>query len=259
MRAAAACFSLMVLIGSAASAADLQGTFDRTFDVRPGTSFVLDNTNGRVVVRSWDVPRVHVHAVKHAESRDPSEAKKVFDAMLIVPSQTADSLRIETRIPRRNDGLFDWIAGISVNMTVLYDVTVPRSMNVQVDNTNGTIEISDVRGSIRVSNTNGRIDCSHCAGSLDAETTNGPIRAEFTDVDRGGAVRLQSTNGGLHVSLPRTVGARVDASTTNGSVRTDLPVLSTSSQSHELRGTINGGGAELRLRTTNGSISIQAH
>ena len=59
--------------------------------------------------------------------------------------------------------------------------------------------------------------------------------------------------------MPKSVAARVDASTTNGGITTDLPVTTTETGHHTLRGTINGGGsAELRLRTTNGSITIEA-
>src|SRR5438067_490662 len=46
------------LAATAAFAANLQGNFDRTFDVRPGTSFALDNTNGHITIRSWDQPRI---------------------------------------------------------------------------------------------------------------------------------------------------------------------------------------------------------
>ena len=53
-------------------------------------------------------------------------------------------------------------------------------------------------------------------------------------------------------------GSRSVAGTTNGSINSDIPVLTSSSDRHSLRGTINGGGpAELRLHTTNGSIEIK--
>jgi len=78
-------------------------------------------------------------------------------------------------------------------------------------------------------------------------------------VNPGKSIRLETTNGRITVALPRSLTARVDASTTNGSITTDLPVTTTEMSHHALRGTINGGGsAELRLRTTNGSINIEA-
>ena len=77
-------------------------------------------------------------------------------------------------------------------------------------------------------------------------------------VTPGKSVRLETTNGGFALLAPRTLAARVDAANTNGSINTELPITTTQTGRHSLRGTINGGGAELRLRTTNGSIEIRA-
>jgi DUF4097 and DUF4098 domain-containing protein YvlB len=109
-----------------------------------------------------------------------------------------------------------------------------------------------------VSNTNGHIELVRCAGDLDAETTNGAIRAELAEVNPGKGIRLETTNGRITIALPKSIAARVDASTTNGSIKTDLPVTTTEVRRNTLRGTINGGGGELKLRTTNGSITIEA-
>jgi len=251
--------STIFLTAAASGAATLQGNFDRTFDVRPGILFALDNTNGHITVRSWDQPRIQVHALKKVESRDSEVAKRAFDALAIEPSVTADAVRINTRYPRQSQGLFDWIAGTNVNINVEYEVTVPRTTNLEIDDTNGAIDVSDVRGSHRLSTTNGHIELLRCSGSVEAETTNGHIRAELAEVTPGKTLRLETTNGGITIALPRAVAARIDASTTNGSIKTDLPVTTTEFKRTSLRGTLNGGGtAELRLRTTNGSINIES-
>jgi DUF4097 and DUF4098 domain-containing protein YvlB len=211
-------------------------------------------------LRSWDQSRVRIVAEKRVESRDSDAAKKAFNELRVESSASGGNVRVTTHYPRRNssDGLFDWLAGTNVSMTVNYEVTVPRAMNVDIDNTNGGIEVYDVRGSMHISNTNGHIELAGCAGDVDAETTNGHVRAEMSEVSAKG-VRLESTNGRITVALPRAISARVDASTTNGRINTDLPITTTRFEKTSLRGTINGGGGgEVRLRTTNGSIDIQA-
>jgi putative adhesin len=257
--------NLLVLIGIAlvagtAAASTLEEKFDRAFDVRPGQLFALTNTNGHITIHAWDQPRVQVHALKRVEGRDADAMKKAMAALKIEPSLGADGLRINTVYPKNNGGgFFDWLAGSNVSAGVEYEVTVPRSMNLTIDNTNGAIEISDVRGSHHIENTNGHIELSRCGGDVDAETTNGAIKAELTEVTPGKSMRLESTNGRITVTLPKSVAMRVDAATTNGSVNTELPVTTTEMRDHALRGTINGGGnAELHLRTTNGSINIEA-
>ena len=244
---------------AATYAATLEETFDRTFDVRAGSTFTLENTNGHITVRSWDQPRVRVVGEKRVESRDADAARKAFAELRVEPWVSSDGVHIVTHYPRSNDGgLFDWLAGTNISMAVNYEISVPRTMNIELDNTNGGIDVSDVKGSMHISNTNGHIELLRCAGDVDAETTNGHVRAELSEVTAGKAVRLETTNGRITIALPRNVGARLDASTTNGRINTDLPVATTRVEKTSLRGSINGGGPEVRLRTTNGSIDIQA-
>ena len=250
--------SVAIAAAATASAATLHETFDRTFDVRPGSNFTLENTNGRMTVRSWDQPRVRIVAEKRVESRDADAAKKAFAELRIEPTLAADGLHVVTHYPAHNGGLFDWLAGSNISVNVNYEITVPRSMNVDLDNTNGNIDVSEVRGAMHVSNTNGHIELLGCGGSIDADTTNGHIKAEL-DMVTGKGVHLETTNGRITVALPRSVSARVDAETTNGRINSDLPVTTNRIEKTALRGTINGGGAtDVRLRTTNGSIDIQA-
>jgi DUF4097 and DUF4098 domain-containing protein YvlB len=250
----------ILLVAGAANAATLEETFDRTFDVRPGTLFALNNTNGHIDVKAWNQPRVQVHALKRVESRDADLARKIMSELRIEPSVSADGVRINTIYPKHNNGgIFDWLAGNNVSMSVEYEVTVPASMNLTLDDTNGAVEVSDVHGSHHISTTNGHITVARSGGDIDAETTNGAIKAELADVTPGKNLRLETTNGHISITLPKSLAARIDASTTNGSINSDLPVTTTEMRHHALRGTVNGGGnSELRLRTTNGSINIEA-
>src|SRR5438445_11084510 len=119
-----------VSIAAAASDGTLEETFDRTFEVRPGLRFTLENTNGHITVRSWDQAKVRVRAEKRVESRDSEAAHKAFANLKIEPSLAADGLHIVTRYPKRSDGgLFDWLAGTNVSMTVNHEITVPRMMH----------------------------------------------------------------------------------------------------------------------------------
>ena len=249
---------LSLFAAATAGASTLEETFDRTFDAR--SNFTLTNTNGHINVRSWDQAKIQVHAVKKVKAGDADLAKKVMAELRIDPTVTADGVSINTIYPKReNGGFFSWLAGEEVSMDVEYEITVPRSISLNLETTNGAIEVDSVKGSHRVTTTNGHIDLTRCSGDVEAETTNGGIKAELTDVNPGKSIRLETTNGRINVTLPKTIAARVDASTTNGSVNSYLPVTTTEMRNHRLRGTINGGGAaELKLHTTNGSITIEA-
>lgn len=251
-------FALALLLAAAtAGATTLEQTFDRTYDIRPGARLVLDNVNGRVTVAAWDQPRVRIIARQRVESRDGDLARKTMAGLVNVAAD-ANGVRIHTNQPRNADGFFAWLAGQSIQTRVNYDIAVPRSMNLDVETVNGTVSAANVSGALRFSTVNGRINIERCAGELNASTTNGGIVAELLSLTPGRPLKLSTTNGRISVAVPRTIAARVDASTANGAITSEIPVQAHSSSRNSLRGTMNGGGnAELSLHTTNGSIDIR--
>ena len=242
-----------IVFSGVAYAERLQEPFDRTLDVRAGTPVSIDNVNGRITVTTWDQPRVRIHAIRKAES------KEVLDKLSVDVRQNANGLTIETHMPKRDGGGFlDFLFGNEGNSSIDYDVTVPRMTDLKVENTNGGISASDVVGVIELSTTNGRIEAIRCSGSMNAGTTNGAIRAELVQVSSGKPMKFETTNGSITLLVPPSFAANVTAETTNGSIRTDLPVTTKSFSRRELHGTMNGGGAELGLYTTNGSIEVRS-
>lgn len=251
-------FAMLMLIAGAAGAAELREQFSQTYDVRPGSAVSLTNVNGRITITAWDQPRVQVHAEKYVDGFDSDAAKKALADLRIEVRQTGSGLAIETRQPKTGDGsgFLDWLVGNHVNAGVTYELTVPRSMNLSVENTNGSIHASDVSGKLDVGTTNGRIELARCSGSVNAETTNGAVHVELMQVTPGASMRFETTNGGISLTVPPSIGAVVDAGTTNGSVSSDVPITTSSFGRHSLHGTMNGGGPSIRLSTTNGSIKI---
>ncbi len=255
MTIAAAAF---LLLAGAAQASTLEESFDKAYDVHAGAMISLDNTNGAVEISASGDNRAHLHATKRVESWSSSSVTKGMRELQIVVTQDGGGLKIVTKYPHDSaDSFLSWLAGEHVSYSVQYTLQVPRESNLQIETVNGHIAINDVSGGIKLETTNGSIEVERCRGTIDAETTNGHIRAELLNVTAGRRMHFETTNGGITVKVPRTFAASIDAANTNGSISTDLPVTATSTHRHALRGTVNGGGPELRLRTTNGGISIQ--
>lgn len=255
--------ALLSLSIAALSVAAQAGTFheivDRTFDARPGTAFSLSNVNGHITIRSWDQPRIRVHAEKTAEAFDNDAAKKGLADLKIEMGQTGDRVNVVTHCPRNNGfNLFDLLSGQMVSLSVAYEITVPRQINVDVDNTNGAIDLAGVSGHLKLETTNGRITADPASGRLEAHSTNGSIHARLLRIDGDRPLNIETTNGRIELTVPPALRANINAHTTNGSVHSDLPVTVAHSGRSSLQGTINGGGPELMLRTTNGSIAIKS-
>lgn len=253
--------ALTFIVATAVSGATRTERIDRTFAVKPGATVKLTNVNGRITVSAWDHPQVKVVAVKKVEA-DSDDIQEAMKALRVDFQPQNGGLVIDTHYPKENDGpgaLFAWLLGDHVQAQVTYELMVPRSMNVDVSNTNGAIHLSDVAGTHELDTTNGKIEVARCAGSLDASTTNGSIHAELKKVNKGQPLRFETTNGRIEVQLPSDLAVDLDASTTNGDINSDLPVSATRTSRNSLRGSINGGGTSLRMRTTNGGIAIRSN
>jgi Putative adhesin len=252
-------FAAALFVAATAAAAELNETIDRTFDVRPGATVSLDNVNGSITIASWDQPRVRVVAHKTVEG-DKREAQQALKDLRVEITPRDGGLNVMTHYPKESEGvsgIFAWLTGDHIDAQVRYELTVPKTMSLDVDNTNGNIRVTDVAGKHELETTNGRIETVRCAGSLDASTTNGRIEAELVRLNRGQENSLATTNGRIIVTIPADFAGELDAGTTNGSIKTDFPVTATRAGDNRLRGTINGGGAPLKLRTTNGGIEIR--
>lgn len=251
--------TLALFLASAAGAATLNETVDRTFDVRPGAEVALTNVNGGIRISTWDQPRVRVVAEKEVEG-DRNDVKQALKELRVEIVPKDGGLVIMTHFPKESNGVggfFSWLTGDDTDAQVSYELTVPRTMNLDIRNTNGSIRLSDVTGQLELDTTNGKIEVARCAGSIEASTTNGSITADLVKFTRGQPLRFETTNGRITVNMPADFAGDIDASTTNGSIDTDFPVTTTKFSENRLRGSVNGGGTPLRLRTTNGSIDIR--
>lgn len=237
------------------SATTLREQYNKTFDVARGERLVLENVNGSVTVESWDQPRVRIEAERVVKASGAARAKEAMQELRIDVSHDGGVLSVKTRFPKSHDGILSWLTGTNVDYEVTYRITIPRVFDADLETVNGRIEAREIEGRLRFDTTNGGIEVIRSAGSIDASTTNGSIHAELTRVDPA-PMRLDTTNGKIVLAIPRGTGATVDASTTNGSIDTDFPISTTSFRRNRISGEINGGGPELRLRTTNGSIRI---
>ena len=73
-----------------------------------------------------------------------------------------------------------------------------------------------------------------------------------------GDCSLTTSGGSITVHMKDDIGVDLNAKTSGGKVSSDLPVVIQGEISkHRIRGKINGGGPELYLKTSGGSIRIK--
>jgi hypothetical protein len=148
---------------------------------------------------------------------------------------------------------------------------------IDIGSTNGGMELASLKGAVNVHTTNGRITANRLDGKCDLSTVNGAIQAEgrFESLDisstnggiearaESGSVMLsgwhiRTTNGRVELAVPTDLKANLKADTSNGGIRVELPVATQGYEDRGLfRGTLNGGGPDMLISTTNAGIHIR--
>jgi hypothetical protein len=137
-----------------------------------------------------------------------------------------------------------------------FGVQVPRGVNFHALTTNGSVVGRNLASVVEATTTNGNVEVSTSEWAS-ATTTNGGIRVSMGGAKWTGELKVRTTNGSVEVTMPASAEFRVDAATTNGGIQTDFPVtVQGSFNSKELSGTVGGGGRELKVATTNGTIRL---
>ena len=132
--------------------------------------------------------------------------------------------------------------------------------NATVHTTSGVIALGVVQGKVDAHGAGTEITVAQVRDVVTAHTTGGSVRVAFAGEPKAGS-RVEVLGGGIEVSLPRSAAFDLEAHSTGGTVKSDLPVsVTTSGHSPfgELKGAINGGGPLLRLRASSGDIRVKA-
>lgn len=137
-----------------------------------------------------------------------------------------------------------------------FDVQVPRGVRFNALTTNGNVQGRNLASVVEATTTNGNVEVSTSEWAS-ATTTNGGIHVSIGSAKWNGELAVRTTNGSVDVTLPASAEFKLDASTTNGGIHTDFPItVQGSLNAKELSGTVGGGGRELRVATTNGTIKL---
>lgn len=128
--------------------------------------------------------------------------------------------------------------------------------DLNIETSNGGIEVSGFQGALTADTSNARVSVEGIAGSADVETSNGSISFEGQFVPES-TNRLETSNGSVDVTLSGTPSVRLDATTSNGEIDVGLPIETSIDEDTHVVGTIGEGAADLTIRTSNGSVTVE--
>jgi len=193
--------ALVVLVGVILAAVFVRGgPVNTTEDLPAGTSVSVDVPSAAFTFRPSTDGLVHLSAHGTYLGRKPTLSAETSGGVTTITGGCSDQ----------------WFSFCSLDVTV----TLPESLALTVQGTNGGITASGLTGPLRLDTTNGAIETTGSQGVVDLHTTNGAIRV----VDAAsGQVTATTTNGSVDASFV-AAPTTVVATSTNGSITIRVPV-----------------------------------
>jgi len=232
----------LALLAGSAHAAD----FSRSLTVENSPDLYVSNGSGDIHIFAGSDMQVHIQA--HVSSNWQLFGSNAEDRIHRIERnppirQSGNEIRVGD-IPAEDRSLFN-------NITIDYEISVPRSTALNLHSGSGDIELEEqAEAEVQAVTGSGSIRIRGLDGKLTARTGSG-------DIDASGKViagaHLQSGSGSIHVHPGADAHYSVDASTGSGSIRV---AGNEDAEHHHISRPVNGGGPLVEARTGSGDIEI---
>jgi DUF4097 and DUF4098 domain-containing protein YvlB len=153
-------------------------------------------------------------------------------------------------------------------------ITVPVDTSLKLHTLSGAISVDGVHGEIEVHTLNGHLTLTNISGTVTADSQNGAIKVAMDRVNGSKPLTFSTLNGVVDLTLPSDLKADLTVKTNHGAVYSDFDVTLGGSRAvterngssdgryrirmdNTIRGSINGGGVDLTIRTLNGAVYIR--
>jgi DUF4097 and DUF4098 domain-containing protein YvlB len=236
---------------------DLKLIKEKTFNISPGKSLIVDLSSGDVKVTYWDKSEVSVKIFGD---------ENAFDKMDFDLNGSDEMVEV---IDKKKSSVSSWFSNVNVEV----EVKVPTNFNLDINTAGGDIKCGGINGSAQLNTSGGDVWADKFSGKLnvstsggdiflfcnnaiiEAETSGGDIKLEYEGENQG--IDLSTSGGDIDIKLPNDFKASIELSTSGGDVSCSLN-MNNIKKSYEtnLVGDINGGGQKLIAHTSGGDITV---
>lgn len=230
-------------------------TWSRTYKIPATGRFELINVNGKITAEPTDGNEVIVEGQRTAKARSDEAAKEMLAKLEIREEVGESTVRVESRPPR--------LSGFSGH-EIEWTIKVPKGVTLDVRTTNGGVHLYRLSNDIHAKTTNGGVKGEGIIpGAIEASAVNGGVEFSLASpLDSTDSVDLETVNGGVSLDLPSESKATIAARCVNGGVKVEDLDIAREEQANDfdkrrrLNGTMNGGGATVKMNTTNGGVRL---
>ncbi len=220
-----------------------------------GIEWVKIESKSSIIVKAYDKNELLIKAGNRGEINEKAKGLR------LVGEDGTDNTNIGFYVIKEGNNLI--VRNLKKNEHAI--IYLPASQNISVKTTwHGDINIFNFTSEIEATaELNGSVAIKDVTGPITANSLNGEVQVSFSKVSQKSPITIYSTNGELEISLPKNTPADLSLYSTNGDIYTNFDISTPSKKgmrsvsSKKIKGTINKGGVNIKLNTTNGNIYLR--
>ena len=230
-------------------------TYNETFDVELGGKLTIQTDAGSIRIDTHDEPTIELKVKIENEGDEFSYRHELSNG----------NLSIFGEIDRKQN----WLR----NLRVEFNLVVPKNYNIELDTSGGSLSIEDITGQIDAKTSGGSINIGNIVGDVKLHTSGGSITTDTVTGNlnahtSGGSIKISidkqltedakliTSGGSITAYLMSDIQLDIQASTSGGRVKSEFDIDGIVKKI-SVKGSINGGGPKLTLKTSGGSIRIK--
>jgi len=239
--------------------------WSKTFNITGKADLKVETSDASIIVDTWDQNTIEAHVT--------TKNYKIGEGGITIhDAQTGDMVVLELRFPHEH---FNF--SMHMDRRVEISIHMPRQGQVNLHTGDGSIHLSNLKGSMELDSGDGNLEVDSVDGTLRAHTGDGHIRAEgrFDGLEirtgdgrvdtraaagssLGAGWDVETGDGSVTLEIPSNLAANVELESGDGHINLDVPLtVEGRLKDNHLHGKMNGGGPPLRVRTGDGSIELK--
>lgn len=228
-------------------------------------SFDLINRNGTINIVGTDDNQIEIKASLVVKGNAQKAIDKIIDKAELSVRKVGKGCEVEViKFGKRKS-----------KTQVDYVIKVPKSLAVNVSNSNGVISVAELTNGVSIKNSNGTIDVENVVSGAEAKTVNGSINIQNSSGNIKGItingsvnvigdgnqmfdINLTTINGSVKLVVSGDFSANVVASTLNGRVNLKgIENLEVDDKKIEKKFRIGNGKHDYELQSINGDVEFR--
>jgi predicted membrane protein len=223
------------------------------------TKLVLNDLAGDFPVEGYSGNEIIITSTSDRFTKTPERAKGLKPVYALGTDNTGIGLKVE-----KQGNIINVHSLLPITQREVYKVRVPNNLAINIRTgcaLSGTITIRNINNEVEINNCSS-INIKAVTGPLVLSTIHGDINVVVSNLNKDKPTSIASVSGNIDVTLPVKTAADVEMGTISGSVYTDFDLTESKDKMRRIGGSniknsLNGGGAELKISNVSGNIYLR--